>query len=366
MDNKPKVSIIIPIYNVEQYIKNCVESVVNQTLKEIEIILVDDGSTDSCPQICDEFATNDCRVRVIHKENEGLGKAYNTGVDFAIGEYIGFIESDDFAELNMFENLYNTAKEHNADIVKSNWYKYWSKPFETNCKANSFGHLEIGVPTNIKQEPKLLEISPSIWSSIYKKDFITSNNIRFLETPGASYQDTSFAFKTTASAERFILLNDTYVHYRQDNENSSVKSKDKVFVICEEYKEIEKYLDVNPKIKVLAETYKWINQYNGYKWNLNRISVKYHRDFLDMYSTTFKHAYEKNLLNEDFFKEINIKEFDLLMNNKNKFLKIQIKNKKKAKYKEIRKNFISFKISSKQLRFSFLGKEYFNWEKYNG
>ena len=124
----------------------------------------------------------------------------------------------------------------------------------------SIGHFNFKMNQDQKINFENLDINFSFkcWNLTVKSKSI--NNIRFLETPGASYQDTSFAFKTTASAERFILLNDTYVHYRQDNENSSVKSKDKIFVICEEYKEIEKYLDVNPKIKVLAETYKWINQ----------------------------------------------------------------------------------------------------------
>lgn len=361
-----KVSIIIPVYNTEQYIKDCIDSVINQTLKEIEIILVDDGSTDSCPKICDEYAQNDCRIKIIHKKNEGLGKAYNTGIDLAAGEYVGFVESDDFIELNMFEVLYNTAKEQNADIVKSNWFNYWSKPYIVNTKANSYRGFDIGKATNIKKVPKLLKIAPSIWTSIYKKDFLTINNIRFLETYGASYQDTSFAFKTTAAAEQFVLLDESFVHYRQDNEYSSVKSQSKVFAICEEYKEIERFLNNNPQIKKDVKAYKWVNQYNGYKWNLNRISEKYHRDFLEEFSTTFKQVDKQNLINDGFFKEINAKDFDLLINDKNKYLKKLIKNKKKTKYKEIRQKLISLRLTPNQIRFSFLGKEYFNWEKHNG
>ena len=123
----PKVSIIVPIYNVEKYLRQCLDSIVNQTLKDIEIILVDDGSTDSCPSICDEYASKDKRIIVIHKENAGLGAAYNTGLDIAKGDYIGFVESDDFIELNMYEELYERAVQTGVDLVKCNFYDYDSQ-----------------------------------------------------------------------------------------------------------------------------------------------------------------------------------------------------------------------------------------------
>ena len=203
-----------------------------------------------------------------------------------------------------------------------------------------------------------------LWTkTIYKRVFLESHNIRFLETPGASYQDTSFFFFLTAAAECFVLLDVSYVHYRKDGEESSVHSKGKVFVICEEYKEIEKYLNDNPQIKEFAETYKWINQYYGYNWNLTRISEEYYQDFLAEFSNTFKTAQEQGLLKREFYERMGIKIFNLLINNPNKFLQIQIKNKKKNELKEKRRKLITLKLTTKQIRFSFLGKEYFNWEK---
>ena len=106
----PKVSIITPIYNAEMYLEQCLYSIISQTLKDIEIILIDDGSTDSSPAICDKYAQLDSRIKVIHKNNAGMGVSYNTGIDNTNGEYIGFLESDDFANDNMFEDLYNLAK----------------------------------------------------------------------------------------------------------------------------------------------------------------------------------------------------------------------------------------------------------------
>ena len=124
---KPKVSVIIPVYNVEKYLAKCIESVINQTLTEIEIICVDDGSTDLCPKILDEYASKDKRIKVIHKENEGYGKTMNIGLDLAQGEYIGLVESDDYILPNMYEILYKKAKENDLDLIKSNFYFFWDK-----------------------------------------------------------------------------------------------------------------------------------------------------------------------------------------------------------------------------------------------
>ena len=117
---QPKISIIIPVYNVEKYLKRCVESLTNQTLKDIEIILVDDESTDSSPIICDELAKQDARIKVIHKKNEGAGLSRNVALKIAEGEYIGFVDSDDFVAEDMFESLLNTAEKYGSDLVLSN------------------------------------------------------------------------------------------------------------------------------------------------------------------------------------------------------------------------------------------------------
>ena len=121
----PKVSIVVPVYKVEEYIDRCLDSLLNQTLKDIEIILVDDGSPDNCPKICDEYAQKDARVRVVHKQNEGLGYARNSGMEVAVGEYIAFVDSDDFVDIRMFEELYDVARGNDSDVVYCNIYKYY-------------------------------------------------------------------------------------------------------------------------------------------------------------------------------------------------------------------------------------------------
>ena len=108
----PKISIIVPIYNVEKYLDRCVRSLCNQTLQDIEIILVDDQSPDDCPRMCDEYAKQDSRIIVIHKKNGGLGYARNSGMKVATGEYVAFVDSDDYVDLDMFESMYNSAKKY--------------------------------------------------------------------------------------------------------------------------------------------------------------------------------------------------------------------------------------------------------------
>ena len=124
----PKVSIVVPIYNVEKYLRQCLDSIIHQTLKDIEIICVDDGSTDSSPEIIREYMAKDPRVKVITKPNSGYGNSMNRGFDMAEGEYIGIVESDDYADPEMFETLYRIAKENKLDVVKSGFYYYFSVP----------------------------------------------------------------------------------------------------------------------------------------------------------------------------------------------------------------------------------------------
>ena len=117
-----KISVVVPVYNVEKYLKECINSIINQTLEDIEIICVNDGSTDSSLEILNDYAKKDSRIIVINKSNSGYGHTMNMGLNAASGEYIGIIESDDFADKNMFEDLYKLAKEYDADIVKGDWY----------------------------------------------------------------------------------------------------------------------------------------------------------------------------------------------------------------------------------------------------
>ena len=200
----PKVSILVPVYNVKNYLNNCLDSLIYQTMQDIEIICINDGSTDGSFEILKEYAQKDSRIKLINKENSGYGASMNIGLDTATGEYIGIVEPDDFANTKMFESLYNLAVKNDAEIVKSDYLFYTTKNNQSR-KAGKITFFEANKVTDARKSKKLLKMAPSIWSAIYKRDFLVKNNIRFLETAGASYQDTSFSFKALTLAQRIIL-----------------------------------------------------------------------------------------------------------------------------------------------------------------
>jgi len=277
----PKVSIIMPAYNVEQYIRECMDSVVSQTLTDIEIIAVDDGSTDSTGRILDEYAAADKRVRVIHKKNSGYGASMNVGLNEAEGDYIGIVETDDFAESRMFERLYDTAVKFDADTVKCNFYKYYTNKEPHDVFAENLKDVELyNEPFAPVDHPKIFRVSPSIWSCLYRRKMIEDNGIRFLETPGASYQDTSFSFKVWACSEKVVLIKDPLLHYRQDNISSSINSEGKLFCVCDEYEEIERFLDEHPDKKEAFESIKNTSKFITYIWNYVRLGLEYKYVFL--------------------------------------------------------------------------------------
>lgn len=303
-----KISIVVPVYNVQKYLRQCLDSIVNQTLQDIEIICVDDGSTDDSGVILDEYASRDSRITVIHKENSGYGHSMNVGFDAASGEYIGIIESDDYAELNMFETLYRVAHGNDLDVVKSSFFFYYSYPEVRNEKMEIVSSILAGETicpsTHFKANMEMVElynIKPSIWSAIYKKEFIRTHNIRFLETPGASYQDSSFNFKVWALAERAQLLQEAFLHYRQDGEGSSINSKGKVFCVCDEYEEMERFLNNNPVLKGRLEYVLQRIKFDTYMWNYDRLGTRYKYIFLERASEEFKEALKDGTMNKDYF-----------------------------------------------------------------
>lgn len=291
----PKVSIVVPIYNVEKYLRQCLDSIANQTLKDIEVICVNDGSKDSSLEIIMEYVNKDPRFKVIDKPNSGYGNSMNRGFDMAEGEYIGIVESDDYAEPDMFEKLYSCAKENDLDACKSGFFFYYSVPEEKNIPSKIASYImckDVFYPTDdfksLREQIEFFNIKPTIWSAIYKKEFVRENNIRFNETPGASFQDTSFNFKVWALAKRVKLLEECFLHYRQDNESSSINSASKVFCVCDEYREIEAFLEQHPDKKAKLDIVKNALKYNTYIWNYERLSEEKALEFLLVASEEFK------------------------------------------------------------------------------
>lgn len=226
---RPKVSIIVPVYNVEKYIHRCIESLINQTLKDIEIILVDDESPDSCPFICDEYAKKDPRIKVIHKKNEGLGLTRNAGLEIANGEFIAFIDSDDWVDQTMYETLYNTAQKNKCDTVYCSLQYYYSPnkiiPFkEVNEETFFQGRKEIDtflldmlapLPTYHSDVKYMV----SVCKAIYSKNIIKNHHLRFVSERIIASEDMVFHTQYLKVSEKIGFIPKYFYNYFQ-NENS--------------------------------------------------------------------------------------------------------------------------------------------------
>ena len=235
----------MPIYNVDQYLKECLDSLISQTFTNFEVICINDGSTDNSRQIIQEYIDIDKRFKVIDKPNSGYGASMNQGLKAATGEYIAILESDDFFQPTALQDLYFAASTNNADVAKADFCLYWSIPTKRSERFNWVRDGEAGVTTPLKSV-QVFYRKPSIWSAIYNRAFLEENQISFLETPGASYQDAGFNFKVWASAETIVLLDEVVLSYRQDNESSSVNSPGKVYCVCDEYQEMVRFLNNKP------------------------------------------------------------------------------------------------------------------------
>ena len=291
---KIKVSVIMPSLNVVKYIRLCIESVINQTLEDIEIICVDAGSTDGTIDILEEYASKDQRISIIHSEKKSYGYQMNLGMDAAEGKYMGIVETDDYADLDMFETLYRIAEDDNLDMVKSGYYNYYTEPEENNIPIPITSHVfsqRVFCPLTDFNSPKehaeFFNIKPTIWSAIYRIGFLRDNNIRFNETPGASFQDCSFNFKVLSLAKRVRLIEDCFLHYRQDNASSSVNSPSTAFCVLDEYKEIDAFLEDHSELKQRLKGIECYLKYNTYIWNYNRLNDALQLEFIRIASDEF-------------------------------------------------------------------------------
>lgn len=208
------ISIVVPIYNVEQYLPRCIDSIINQTYKNLEIILVDDGSPDNCPKICDEYAKQDSRIKVIHKENGGLSDARNAGMKVATGEYILFIDSDDRIKSEMIEDMYNRMIQDNSDLVSSGviWVdedgaEIRNATVSENCVLNTEQAMkELIYDGKLKQH---------VWNKLYKADMI--KNVPFEK--GKYHEDVFWSYQVIGEAKRISIEKNSYYFYVQRSES---------------------------------------------------------------------------------------------------------------------------------------------------
>ena len=204
-----KISVIIPIYKVEEYLEQCVSSVINQTLKDIEIILIDDESPDKCPEMCDNFANQDKRIRVVHQKNRGLGGARNAGLEIANGDYIYFLDSDDWITPNGLELLYNKAVQTGTDLVLTGETLFME---ETNEYKDGWRDYKDKNSIEGLNEKNLSDTFTPAWGRLYKKDFIDKYKLRFVEK--CYFEDNSWGEFMLLFAKKISFCPSIYF-YRQ-------------------------------------------------------------------------------------------------------------------------------------------------------
>lgn len=243
VDNKnihcPKISIIVPAYNSEKFIDNCIQSLVEQTVEDIEIIIIDDGSFDNTPNLLKRWQNKDKRIKIITQTNQKQGSARNRGIEIAQGEYIGFIDSDDWVETDYFECLYLTAKHYNCDIVTTNILKHNKKYTKYNIFKNKYNVAE-----TIFDKVKLCEDKSHrffyVLNKLYKTSFIKTNNILFNE--GCYFEDVMFSAKAIYYANKIVYCPETEYHYIE-NPQSTINSKDNQEIKKEDH--IKAYLELH-------------------------------------------------------------------------------------------------------------------------
>ena len=335
--NSPKVSVIVPIYKVEKYLVQCIDSIINQTLKDIEIILVDEGDIDACRFIIDHYEQTDNRVKTIHEKNGGYGASVNKGFDIATGEYISIIESDDFIEQTMFEEMYEYAKKLDADVVKTPYYEYWDKTSTEDevIKPCCWQKLVNKIPQfetfSIEQYPIFMSIHPSIWSALYKREYLKNKNIRCIEEKGAGYVDNHFRVQTFCQTKKLAFLNKSFNYYRLSNEDASTVNYN-LSTFIKRWNDVhnlfdEKFPKLWNKLAPYCVSEEWINT---------------------LYRLLDENYYLKNgdleiiIKNLSYYSDDSIKNSPLLTKReKQKFLKVKNNNKQLNKY--IRTNITSNK-----------------------
>lgn len=303
-----KVSVVVPIYNVEKYIKQCVDSIRNQTLEDIEIILVDDGSPDNCPQICDEYKKLDNRIKVVHKKNGGLSSARNAGMRVATGEYIGFVDSDDYIEVDMYEKMYNTSKKYNVDFVMCDYYKsYGSDKKEVSLeidegmynkeKIKDIIYPQLIMTENIDYGPLL-----AVWHCLYKNTFLKENDLYFDDIVKYS-EDNLFSSIVGYKSDSFYYMKASYFYnyrynpnsisttYKEDALDVYIEMNNRLydnFYRCKEY-DFKRQLSLH----MIYYTLNYINQVLGSNLNLKE---KYRKIKNSLKKKEVKRAFDKFLL----------------------------------------------------------------------
>lgn len=231
--NNPRVSIIVPIYNVEKYLARCLDSLVNQTFNDIEIIAINDGSTDNSLNILNDYAKRDKRIKVINKKNEGLSNARNTGILQCNGEYVMFVDSDDWIDKNMVAEMYNQIDEDVDLVICTYTREFVGRSLPRNIsdlpklkiyykdEFNKEIYRRLVGPINDElRNPQYLDCLSTAWAKLYKSSLIKDNQIKFIDTNIVSTEDTPFNVELFNYVNKCVFINETLYHYWKGNSSS--------------------------------------------------------------------------------------------------------------------------------------------------
>ena len=246
---KERISVVVPVYNVEKYLEKCVNSIVNQTYKNLEIILVDDGATDNSGKLCDELAKIDNRIKVYHKENGGLSDARNYGVERATGDYIGFVDSDDYIDAEMYEKLYEAIKKENADVAECNLKIIYPNRVELYTNEKYFKVCT--KQEYLEEYLKIEKVFGSVWTKLIKSDIAK----KLVFPKGKLYEDTYYAYDLINVANSFVLIDSpSYNYLMRENSITNAKFNLRIFDLIEIVEKFHKMTYENyPSLKEAAD-----------------------------------------------------------------------------------------------------------------
>lgn len=277
-----KVSVLIYVLNDQLHIEKCVRSVMEQSMRELEILLIDGGSTDGTLEIIEQLQKKDRRIKLIRSE-AGVGCQFNTGLQAAEGKYIGICESDDYLRPDMYTRQYEVAEKYDLDVLKANVLRFcenetgeeYSFLFSLSTDKTLYDTLLFP-----QEDRRFLRLGVNgFWSGLYRREFLEDNALRMNETKGASYQDITFSFLTELYAERAYVMSDAFYCYRMDNPNSSVNNPRKISLLSTEYGLLKGQLKQRGLWEQNKEIY-WRWRTGGYFWFYDNLSEAMKAEYL--------------------------------------------------------------------------------------
>ena len=304
-DMRPKISVIMPCLNSMEYMDECLSSVLAQTLKDIEIICVDAGSTDGTVEYIQEKAAQDARISLVHSEKKSYGYQVNVGMDHARGEFMAIVESDDYILPEMYEKLYALAWRYSVEVVKSDFSRFYGdREHRTFTPASVLrDKKKYNQVKNARSDSDIWGAYVLITPAIYSLDFLRKSQIRLHESPGASYQDNGFWFQVLMHAERMWFYPESLYMLRRDNPNSSVKSKGKVYAMCAEYDFIRGLIGDDPEMVQRFAPQAAKRRFYNYEFTLDRIADECKLDFLIRFAQDFRKIRDAGELHGNLFSD---------------------------------------------------------------